>query len=60
MIMKPYKYIHADEGYCCERDDGPRSSFKKKTHRSKKRADRQIAKKEINNEFQGLKPRRKA
>lgn len=45
--MKPHKHIRKGKGYCCEWDDGPYNKWKKRTHRAKKRSDRQKAKKEL-------------
>ncbi len=47
MSMKPHKHLRKGDGYCCERDDGPYSSWKKKVRRTMKRSDKAIAQKEI-------------
>jgi len=51
MIMKPYKTIRGDEGYCCEWDDGPYKDFKRKHRRTKKRADKNLVKEELSKEL---------
>lgn len=57
--MKPYKHVRKAKGYCCIWCDGPYSKWKKKANRQMKRADKQIAKKQIQKELEastGLEP----
>lgn len=45
--MKPHKFLRKGDGYCCEWDDGPYNSWKKKVRRAMKRSDKQQAKKQL-------------
>lgn len=49
--MRPHENLRKGDGYCCEFCDGPYAVFKKTVKRSKKRKDRQIAKRRIEKEI---------